>query len=51
MTSAGMFIFAIISFEVILFACLTAPPVAGAFCLKKANLFLQLLPEKISEGE
>jgi hypothetical protein len=52
MTSAGIFITAIIiGFEIVIFACLKGLPQAGVFYLAKANLSVQLLPEKISEGE
>ncbi len=52
MTSAGMLITAIIiGFEIVIFACLKGFPEAGVFYLVKANLSVQLLPEKTSEGE
>ena len=51
MTSVGIFITAIIGFEIVIFACLKGLPVAGVFDLANANLSVRFLPEKISEGE
>jgi hypothetical protein len=52
MTGAGLFITAfIVWLKVLIFACLTELPAAGVFYLSKINRSVQLIPEKISEGE
>jgi hypothetical protein len=51
MTSAGMFITAIISGSELSYSLALRFPEAGVFYLAKVNLSGQLLPEKISEGE
>jgi hypothetical protein len=52
MTVAGLLITAfIVWLKVLIFACLTGLPAAGVFYLSKTNRSVQLLPEKISEGE
>ena len=52
MTVAGLFITAnIVCLKILIYACLTGLPAAGVFYLAKTNRSIQLLPEKISEGE
>jgi hypothetical protein len=48
----GLLIIAIIIWlKILIFACLTGLPAAGVFYLASTNCSVQLLPEKISEGE
>jgi energy-converting hydrogenase Eha subunit B len=52
MTVAGLLITAfIVWLKILIFACFTGLPVAGVFYLSKINRSVQLIPEKISEGE
>ena len=52
MTVAGLLITAIIVWsKILIYACLAGLPAAGVFYLAKTNRSVQLLPEKISEGE